>query len=251
MQTETVTMMVSLAIDDCDDDDSSLLEIAFDADCDGVQTPIDCNDSDPSDAALSGDCDQDGVNALVDCDDTDSGLGSTVLDNDCDGVLTADDCDDSDNTDALLSGDCDQDGVPTADDCDDTDTAFGDIAYDADCDGVIDPVCGGGLEPEQDSGLCYIDVDEDGYGDETIVAGQLSPGCYFIEIEGESWGYSSSDMHRIIGYEDGTIGLWLEHDHYASTPDWEYEGQSTTYCPDSTTNLVELEIFQRLWDCSI
>ena len=230
-----------LAIDDCDDDDSSLLEVAFDGDCDGVITALDCNDSDSSDAVLSGDCDQDGVNASVDCDDTDVGLGSTVLDNDCDGVLTGDDCDDSDNTDASLSGDCDADGVPTAADCDDTDTALGNITFDADCDGVTDIVCGGALELEQNSAFCYTDVDGDGYGDNAIVAGNVSPGCYYVSISGEAWGYYSSDMHRIVGYEDGVVELYLEHDHYATTPDYEYETQSTTYCPANTTSLVELE----------
>ena len=56
-----------MAADDCDDDDANLLEIAFDADCDGVQVTADCDDNDSTDAALSGDCDQDGVASQLDC----------------------------------------------------------------------------------------------------------------------------------------------------------------------------------------
>ena len=160
------------------------------------------------------------------------------MDNDCDGVLTGDDCDDSDNTDAALSGDCDQDGVVTADDCDDTDTAFGDIAYDADCDGVIDPVCGGGLEPEQDSALCYIDVDEDGYGDETIVAGHC-PRMLLLRSK-VNRGVFIIRYARIIGYEDGTIELWLGTITMLALQIG--KNTSTTYCPDPR-NLVELEFF--------
>ena len=230
-----------LTADDCNDLDPMSSTVAEDGDCDGVLSVDDCDDSDATDASLSGDCDDDGYGQSVDCNDEDPNSTFTGIDADCDGVRTVEDCDDADASDAALSGDCDQDGVHSVDDCDDTDGSLLSIAEDPDCDGVIAAACGGALESEQDVALCYTDVDGDGYGDSNTAGGQLSPGCYFIEIAGESWGYASSDMHRIIGYEDGVIELWLEHDHYASTPDLEYEGQSTTYCPDTSTNLVELE----------
>ena len=98
---------------DCDDRDSSLGDVQFDFDCDGI-----LNESDP-------DADGDGVNAydedgvtVLDCDDGDSSSTTSVEDMDCDGIENSTDLDD------------DGDGI-----CDADTLAFGEeIAIDPECD---------------------------------------------------------------------------------------------------------------------
>ena len=120
----------SAEVGDCDDEDSSLLGISNDQDCDGVFTPEDCNDDDHTQPTMDQDCD--GVLTVDDCDDGDTLKPN--MDQDCDGVLSVDDCDDYDpNT----VDDMDCDGVLTVDDCDDTDPTSLAQTLDQDCDGVL------------------------------------------------------------------------------------------------------------------
>ena len=78
--------------DDCDDQDSSLLEKAKDFDCDGTQTAEDCDDSDPD--LNQDDADFDGWSTCGgDCDDRDSTIHPSAeevlgdnIDQNCNGI---------------------------------------------------------------------------------------------------------------------------------------------------------------------
>ena len=62
-----------LTVDDCDDNNTNLLEMAGDMDCDGVQTGDDDNDINLGDITNDADCD--GVDISIDCDEGDAGIG--------------------------------------------------------------------------------------------------------------------------------------------------------------------------------
>ena len=69
--------------------------------CDGIVTDEDCNDNDTSLLEQSNDQDCDGVVTADDCNDNDVSLLEQSNDQDCDGYLSGEDCDDS-NANAFL-----------------------------------------------------------------------------------------------------------------------------------------------------
>ena len=161
---------------DCDDGDAATFPGAAveesslcttDADGDGYGT-----DSPPA-----------GVDAGTDCDDTDTAVAPEgVTESPYDGV-------DNDCDPASLDDDLDEDGYVLADDCDDGDAAISPAATEI-CDaGDVDEDCNG-VADDADSGAdvstmfdWYIDVDGDGYGDETAtpVAACDDPGSSVLD----------------------------------------------------------------------
>ena len=87
--------------EDCNDNDTSLLEQSNDQDCDGVVTADDCNDNDVSLLEQSNDQDCDGYLSGEDCDDSnanaflDNGKSASCASSTCQSILN----------DGLSSGD--------------------------------------------------------------------------------------------------------------------------------------------------
>lgn len=166
---------------DCDDNDASSTSLEVDADCDGVLTDDDCDDSDETSTTVFDDADCDGVLTDSDCDDQDPELGDVANDGDCDGALVDEDCDDTDAT--LNLDDADADGFTSCDgDCDDeNEQTFPEAEEycdfeDNDCDGEIDE------EPTVDALSWYLDADQDGSGDASVVIVQCpQPEGYVLD----------------------------------------------------------------------
>jgi hypothetical protein len=144
-------------------EDSTMLLIVEDVDCDGTPTSEDCDDDDASMPSEDADCD--GVHTELDCDDDDTALLSIDNDQDCDGVLLSDDCDDDDPGLLAQAEDQDCDGSKSTDDCNDEDE---NVYPESDeiCDGLdndCDPVTTAlpsEIDADGDGSLACMDCDD-------------------------------------------------------------------------------------------
>ena len=190
-----------LTADDCDDADENSTIVSEDGDCDGALTAEDCDDADENSTIVSEDGDCDGALTAEDCNDADENSTIVSEDEDCDGVLTADDCDDNDalvypgatdqwydgiDSDCMGNNDYDQDedgdgkqgeaycsipGYTTSGTCA---SAGGSWELGYDCNDTNSDHLS--LAKEDDSTACYLDADQDGYGDNDLSSSLLSQG---------------------------------------------------------------------------
>ena len=189
-----------------------------DLDMDGVNAVDDCNDEDASLLAIAGDGDCDGALTADDCDDADAASTTVATDGDCDTVLTADDCDDADDTSTTIATDADCDGVLTADDCDDDDAL---LLGDDDCDGD-----GFSNEDELAQGTDPNDASDRPY----LGGWPLDPCADTIQESGYDEGEVAPDFSRKDQFGDD-VRLYDFCDHIVlmiSVAYWDGAGQAAT-----------------------